>query len=526
MAHINETLQAGLDAHRAGRLQEAEALYRRALQSNPRHAPAYHLLGLLAFQVGQLETAAQLMNDAIKLDGFTAMYHADLGEICRAQGKIPEAINAYRKSIKLNSQSAETQTNLGTLLEANGELDEALACFCLAVEVDPKFAAAHRHLGVVLMAGGQLIEAQAALVRAAELKPEEAQCYFDLGYCLQLQGKRLESMPFYHKAIELKPDSGEAHYHFGMARLALGDFRGAWHEFEWRLQPEITKPRFTQPMWDGDDLGGQKILIHADCPLGDVLQFLRYVPLVRQRGGDVTLEVPPPLVPLVQQSGFKQAIATGSPPPPCAVQVSLLSLPRIFITRPDSIPAQIPYLSAAPELVEHWREKLQALNGFKVGIVWQGDPVAIIDRYRSIPLKEFLPVARVPGVQLISLQKKDGLDQLAALGGLFPLADWGAHLDEAHGPFMDTAAIMKNLDLVITCDTAAAHLAGGLGVKAWVALSTAPDWRWMLERDDSPWYPSVRLFRQSRLGDWAEVFQRIATELARLAAGRQRPNAP
>ncbi|MBI3839167.1 MAG: glycosyltransferase family protein [Planctomycetia bacterium] len=518
MSSIPETLQAGLAAHRAGRLVEAEYMYRRVIEAHPRHAGAFHLLGLLAYQMGKFELAVQLVNDAIKLDAFSAIFPADLGEIYRTLGKIPEAIAAYRQSLKLNPEAPDAQTNLGTLLQAQGELSEAIDCFRDALELDPQYADARRNLGAALEAQGQLIEAQAAFEKCVKLSPDEAQSYFLLGHCLQSQGKLFESIACYQKAIRLKPDFAEAHYHCGTARLAGGNFAAGWHEYEWGLQAQLVERGFRQPTWNGADLRGQRILIHAQCPLGDTLQFIRYVPLVQERGGDVTIEVQPALIPLVEQSGFKQVIAAGSQPPSCELQVSLLSLPRIFATTLDSIPARVPYLAASADLIQHWRDKLKDLGGFKVGIVWQDDPAGDADRFRSIPLKEFLPLAQVPHVRLISLQKKDGLDQLSTLGGLFSVVDLSQQLDGANGAFMDTAAVMKNLDLVITSDTATAHLAGALGVPVWIALSFAADWRWLKDRADSPWYPSARLFRQSVLGNWADVFQHLAAALAGLVA--------
>jgi tetratricopeptide (TPR) repeat protein len=516
MSSVPETLKAGLAAHRAGRLVEAEYMYRRVLEAQPRHAGAFHLLGLLAYQMGKLELAAQLVSDAIRLDAFTAIFSADLGEIYRTMGKIPEAVAAYRQSLKLNFEAPDAQTNLGTLLQAQGDLNEAVACFREALELDPRYAPAHRNLGTALQAQGQLVAAQAAFEACVRLLPEESQSYFDLGHCLQWQGKLLEALACYQKAIRLKPDFAEAHYCCGTARLSGGNFAAGWPEYEWGLQPQLAERRFSQPMWNGADLRGRRILIHAQCPLGDTLQFIRYAPLVQQRGGDVTIEVHPALVPLVGQSGFKQVIAAGSPSPPCDVHVSLLSLPRIFATTLDSIPHPIPYLAASDDLIQKWRNTLADLGGFKVGVIWQGDPASDADRFRSIPLSEFRPLAQVPGVKLVSLQKKDGLDQLAALGGAFSVVDLGQQLDEVHGAFMDTAAVMKNLDLVVTTDTATAHVAGALGVPVWVALSFAADWRWLEDRADSPWYPSARLFRQSVPGHWGGVFQNLAEALARV----------
>jgi hypothetical protein len=278
-------------------------------------------------------------------------------------------------------------------------------------------------------------------------------------------------------------------------------------------------PQFPTPPWDGSPLDGRTILVHAEQGLGDTMQFLRYVPLVRRRGGRVILVCQPPLMRLLSRvPGIERLVAWGEPLPEYDVQVPLMSLPGLFGTTLETVPAEVPYLDAEPALVEAWRHRLGSYAGFQVGIVWQGNPRFRFDRLRSIPLAQFAPLARVPGVHLLSLQKGPGRDQLAALPGSFPVTDLGHQLDETTGAFLDTAAVMKNLDLVITSDTVAAHLAGALGVPVWVALHDVPDWRWLLDREDSPWYPTMRLFRQTRPGQWEEVFERIAAALHRRLA--------
>jgi hypothetical protein len=248
--------------------------------------------------------------------------------------------------------------------------------------------------------------------------------------------------------------------------------------------------------------------------LGDMLQFLRYAPLVKRRGGTVLVECPGFLIPLFSRCpGIDRLIAEGAERPAFDIHVPLLSLPRLLGTTLATIPAEVPYLFADPDLVEHWGRKLNTIQGFKIGIVWQGNPHHGWDRHRSFPLAQLAPLAQVDGVQLFSLQKGAGVEQLRARAGRFPVIELATELDATGGGFMETAAIMKNLDLVITCDTATAHLAGALGVPVWVALAAIVDWRWMFQRDDSPWYPTLRLFRQTELGNWPPVFERMADEV-------------
>jgi hypothetical protein len=295
----------------------------------------------------------------------------------------------------------------------------------------------------------------------------------------------------------------------------MGDFERGWEEYEWRWKKAKVTPRdFPQPLWDSSALEGRTILIHTEQGLGDTLQFIRYVPLVKQRGGTVIVECPASLGQLLAScAGIDRLIASGAPLPPFDVHAPLLSLPRIFGTTLANVPAEVPYLSADPALVEYWRSELSSVAGIKIGIAWQGNPRFPADCMRSIPLTHFTPLAQVDGVRLFSLQKGTGSAQLAAVASYLPVIDLADRLDETSGGFMDTAAVMKNLDLVVTSDTSIAHLAGALGVPVWVALALGGDWRFLVGREDSPWYPTMRLFRQTQMGDWDSVFERIAAEL-------------
>jgi len=296
-------------------------------------------------------------------------------------------------------------------------------------------------------------------------------------------------------------------------------FARGWPEYEWRWhRRQAVQRNFYATRWDGSPLAGRTILLHAEQGLGDTLQFVRYASLVKRRGGTIIVECQPPLVKLLTGCpGIDQVVAYGDALPPFEFHAPLMSLPAIFGTTVETIPQEVPYLLADPELRQKWRGELEGMREFKVGIVWQGRPEPPWVGNRSIPLRKYAPLAQVPGVKLFSLQKGPGVEQLVASS--VEVTDFGPRLDEATGPFLDTAALMRNLDLVITSDTATAHLAGALGVPVWVAIPVAPDWRWMLNRTDSPWYPTMRLFRQTNLGDWDTVFAQMATEL-NLAATR------
>jgi hypothetical protein len=331
-------------------------------------------------------------------------------------------------------------------------------------------------------------------------------------------GRYQEALSCIEQSLNINPDHFEPHLLRSLIWLTLGDFERGWRDYEYRwYYRTVSKPPGTQPQWDGSPLKEQVILLWAEQGFGDAIHFIRYASLVKQQGSKVVVRCPAKLTRLLSSCpGIDQLVPHNDAPLPAyEVHAPLMSLPRILGTAMQTIPANVPYLFADNDLVEQWRRDLSNLNGFRVGIAWQGDPSYRGDRDRSIPLRHFAPLGRVAGVRLISLQKGPGVEQLREVSGLFPVIDLGPWLDESAGAFMDTAAVMKNLDLVITSDTAVAHLAGAMGVPVWLALTFAPEWRWLLEREDSPWYPSMRLFRQAQRGDWEGVFARIADELRR-----------
>ena len=323
-----------------------------------------------------------------------------------------------------------------------------------------------------------------------------------------------------------------------MVLLGHGHFEEGWQEYEWRwVQHNFARRQFTQPLWEGSDLYGKTLLLHAEQGLGDALHFLRYGAWSSSAAARCLLNANPNC--WVAGRVFRGRSSCWHEDCRCRRSTSrapLLSLPGIFQTNLGNMPGAVPYLRAETKLVIHWRRKMSAVRclaskeaspgvGHRaphdrrqllVGVAWQGNPTNPGDRHRSIPLQFFRRLADVRGVQLISLQKGPGTDQLRKLGGQFPVVNLASTLDETTGAFVDSAAVMINLDLVISSDTAIPHLAGALGVPVWLALSLAPDWHWLLHREDSPWYPGMRLFRQKQLGDWQEVFDRIAEELARL----------
>jgi len=323
------------------------------------------------------------------------------------------------------------------------------------------------------------------------------------------------------QAASLPPNVASIRFNRSLVLLQAGNFAAGWGEYEWRRHIPDAPPRLAIAEWDGSPLAGRAILLFGEQGLGDILQFVRYAPLVKQRGGRVVVACPNSMMPILSTcAAIDQFCGSGEPIPNCDVQAPLMSLPRIFRTELDSIPLDVPYLFPERSLVDRSRDVLAERPGWRVGIGWQGNPKFLSDRFRSIPLAAFAPLAAVEGVRLFSLQKGFGVEQLA--DARFAVEDLGSTLDESGRAFCDTAAVIQNLDLVITSDTALAHLAGALGAKVWVALSFAPEWRWLLKRGDSPWYPTMRLFRQHQLGSWDEPFAEMTRQLRQLVADQRR----
>jgi tetratricopeptide (TPR) repeat protein len=490
MATTPDALTLALGCYQAGDYQSAEPLCRQFLQTTPGHAQAWCLLGAICQRQGRPAEAADHYREAVRRQPAYAAAHSNLGVALRELGDLDGAIAAYEQALRLNPGAADTLNNIGNSLSQKGEY-EAAAVYL-------------RH--------------------ALRLKPEYAEAYSNLGNVLRDSGRHAEALVCFEYALRLNPNHIEAHFNRALEWLRRGNFEAGWPEWEWRWRLKQFHPgAHTRPRWDGTPLKGRTILVHAEQGLGDTLQFLRFLPLVQQRGGRVLLACVASLHALLARSPGIDAMASlDGPLPDCDVQVALLSLPGLLGITLATLPAEVPYVFPDPALVERWGDELADTDGFKIGLAWQGNPAQRVDRWRSFPLRVTSPLARLPGLRLFSLQKGPGTEQLGDVPD-YGIIDLGSRLDEGAGAFMDTAAVMQHLDLVLTCDTAVAHLAGALGVPVWVPLAYAADWRYLLDRDDSPWYPTMRLFRQSRLGDWAEVFERIASELDR---NRGQPGMP
>jgi Flp pilus assembly protein TadD len=503
-----------------GRAGEAVEHLRRAVAVKPTFAEAHNNLGLALKELEEYEEAIASFRTAVQLRPDYPEAQGNLGSTLFRQGDVEGAEEAWSHVVRLQPNNAFARSNLGWACKENGRLEKAHAQLLEATRLNPVHAEAHNNLGVVLTELGQFSEAKASLSEAIRLRTDYVDAINNLGLVYALEERVEDALAQYERSLSLAPDNIAAHFNRAMALLQAGEYGPAWPEYEWRWKmPHFQEATFPRPKWDGSPLAGRRILLFSEQGLGDTLQFIRYTSSIKQQGATVTVACQKALMPLLKRCpGIDRLLPTGSPWPDCDVHSSLMSLPGIFRTTLETIPSDVPYLHPDPALVERWRAELACIPGFRVGIGWQGNPKYITDRRRSIPLSAFQPLDAVSGVRLISLQKGPGSEQLTSLADRMAVLDLARRLDETSGAFMDTAAVMKNLDLVITSDTSLAHLAGGLGVPVWVALHVGADWRFLMKREDSPWYPTMRLFRQKQWGDWDEVFQRIARELRGLVA--------
>jgi tetratricopeptide (TPR) repeat protein len=497
-----------------GDLAGAIACFRRALVLRPGFAMAHDNLGVALHDAGRLAEAAASHRRALALQPDRAAAHANLGRALLAQGEAAAAAASYRRALALQPGDAAAHLDLGNALRRQGELEEAAACYAQAAALRPTDAQAPHNLGRLLLEQERLTEAEANLRRALALRPDYAEAHLNLGNALQGQGRFAEALVAYRRAIAIRPQDPAAHVNAAFMLLLTGDLAAGWREYEWRWHG-VQPPGLDMPRWHGETLPGTTILLHCEQGFGDSLHFIRYAAMVRARCAKVVLACPAPLARLFAGvAGVDLICPEGQTLPACDRHVPLLSLPLLFATELATIPGAVPYL--APPACSTWTARLDGQPGLKVGLVWAGNPrsdqpdAQRVDRRRSLRLAQFDALAGIAGVQWYSLQK----GAAAAQPGRLTLTDW---MDEA-GDFADTAGLVAALDLVIGVDTAVVHLAGALGRPVWVLSRFDGCWRWLLDRADSPWYPTLQLFRQPAPGDWDSVIAAVAVALRALVA--------
>ncbi|MFN3659069.1 MAG: tetratricopeptide repeat protein [Pseudolabrys sp.] len=544
---IAQALTDAVNLHRQGQLREAEKLYARVLKAQPGNFDALHLSGLAKAQSGQMGEAYRLMSAALKINPRAADAWTNLANVLHALKREPEALDAAQKALALrpddataltqranallaldrpqealagfdallarNPRHIEARLNRGVALATLGRPVDALAEFDAVLRLAPLHVDAAYNRGNVLHTLGRVSEAIAAFDRALARAPEHAKAWNNRGRSFQALDRHADAIASFEKAIAVDKDYADAHFNLSLSLLSAGDLPRGFAEYEWRWRRTgMDGPRKPgRPLWLGEyPLGTRSILLHAEQGLGDTIQFVRYAPMLARAGARVILEVQSELKPLLATlDGVASCHARGEPLPVFDVHCPLASLPLALKTDAATIPADIPYLRADEDRLAKWRPRLDALSGKRVALAWAGHARHANDRNRSMALEALIPLTARPDVSFVSIQRelRDGDAEHLARAGVL-------HVGDTLADMADTAAVVALADLVIAVDTSVVHLAGALGRPVWVMLPYAPDWRWMLSREHTPWYPQARLFRQDAHGDWASVIAAVGAGLA------------
>lgn len=544
---IRQLLATAIAHHQAGRIDQAEPLYQKILAVLPQQVDALHLSGVIASQKGDYEAAVSLINRALAVNNTAPHFHNNIGAAYRPLKQFDKAVAHFRKAIALKPDYAEAHQNLGAALHDQGLQDEAVAAFNEAIGLKPDYAKAHYGLGlvrqmqkrwdealvhysraltynpgyidalnntgVILKEQGKLADAAAQHERALDLKPDHGHTHYNLGLVREEEGRLDDALACYAQAQRFAPDEADAHWNEALIRLLRGEYARGWQQYEWRhTRSHTAPPRDGMPLWQGEDLRGRTILLQAEQGYGDTIQFVRYAAMLKERGAKVVVACQAGLPSLIQTAtGVDEVIGWDTPCTTADFYIPLLSVPKAFGTTMDTIPAALPYLRPAAEKVAAWRDKLSA-PGLNVGLVWRGNPGNSINHKKSIPLEALAPLLVTPGVSWSIIQADATPEDIATLSGHGAVHARGPALTD----WAETAALVSALDLVISVDTGVAHLAGALGRRVWVPLSFIPDWRWLLDQPDSPWYPTARLYRQTAFGDWPAVISRVKADLVAL----------
>ncbi len=498
----------------AGLIDQALLAYTQATTLNPAYTDAYNNMALALSAQGKHLKAVKHLKRAIKHSPNSAVTYYNLANTLRHLGSEHEAIDHYQQALRLDPKLVQAHVNLANLLQQKSRFAEAIASYKQALDMRPDHPNILHDLGNALTACGDYDEAISIFKQALSVKPRYAQALNSLGVAYKESGQCDRAVDCYNRAITLQPDYTDAHWNRTLACLLKGDLTQGWSHYQAQyeaLKVRTIDVRDDHPLWHGQPLKNQRILVRFEQGLGDNLQFIRYLPLIKQRGGRVIYQAKPPLLPLLKGFDGIEELVEATPDHRVSMdydfQISLMDLPRVFNTSLNNMPSSTPYLKADPKRVAAWQETF-VHSGVRIGLVWAGSRFHRNDRNRSCPLQALAPLSHIEGVHFYGLQTGPAANEAQSN------PDIHVHnLGHRLGDLSDTAAAIAHLDLVISVDTAVLHLAGALGQSAWGLLAHAPDWRWMLGRSDSPWYPTLRLYRQTKPGDWHTLFHRVACAL-------------
>jgi hypothetical protein len=517
MPNLSRLQRQAYNSFQQGDLGRAEKLCAGILEYRPEDFDALHLLGVLNFRRHRLVEALRFLTQALRINSGSAEAMSNLGLALHATERFEEAIAWYRTALGIAPDHPEILYNLGNACLELGRIDEALANLDAVLAKNPGHVGALVNRGNTLLRFNQPVNAIASYDSALAALPAHPQILTNRGHALRRLDRPAEALADFEAALAAGPEFAEAHFEAAMTRLSLGDFESGWKSYEWRWRTEAfarQRRQFQAPLWLGDaPVSGKTILLHAEQGMGDTVQFIRYAPLLAGKGAKVVCEVQPELQPLLAELKDVTILARGEPLPAFDLHCPLLSLPLAFGTKPETIPAAVPYLAAPAERLAEWRDRLPRAGPLaarpRAGFVWSGQTSHKNDANRSIPLARLAALFEDPPVRCVSLQSDLRDADGEVLRGLPNLVDLGG----AFRDFADTAAVISLLDVVVSVDTAVAHLAGALGKPVVILLPHAADFRWLRGREDSPWYPTAKLFRQPTFGDWDSVIGRLHDEL-------------
>ncbi len=542
--NINRMIYTALEYHRNGDLSQAEILYKRILKKQPDNVDILHMLGLIYAARGDFDSAVRLIKKTININ--PSNYHAfynlaniyrdnkcyneaidcyqkainyypdfvdafyNLGVLYQEIGRLNDAIKCYQKAIQINPNLFNVHFNLGNAFYDMGFIEEAIISYRNAIKLNPRFTAAYYNLANILKEREQNDEAIILYKKALQLEPANIDLYHNIGILLHNKGLIEEAIKYYKKAISLNYNLAEIHFDLAFALLSIGNFEEGWIEYQWRTKLKNHSFEFKEPEWEGT-INDCCLLLYEEQGFGDTIQFVRYCNIVANKGVKIVLLCSESLKSIMENvKGIAGVYSYKEQLPEFDFHCTLSKLPLIFRTDLNNIPSDVPYISVAQVLINYWRNKLNSEKHFKVGLTWAGNPEHENDKNRSCPLEKFLPLFKLKNVEFYSLQVgASSLKKIEKPEGINII-----DLTEDIKDFSDTAALIENLDLVISVDTVIVHLAGALGKKVWTLLPFSSDWRWMINRDDSPWYPTMKLFRQPKPGDWDSVIEMVYSELS------------